>query len=60
MLLQFRKKSIADYQRVTADEILLDFQNNFPSLDFIARKSRSQKSKCKENGPYYYRVKSEK
>ncbi len=60
MLLQFWKNSIADYQRVTDDEILLDFQNNFPSLDFIARKSRLQKSKCKENGPYYYRVKSEK
>ena len=50
MLLQFWKNSIVDYQRVTDDEILLDFQNNFPSLDFIARKSRLQKSKCKENG----------
>ena len=59
MLLQFWKNSIADYQRVTDDEILLDFQNNFPSLDFIARKSRLQKSKCKENGPYYYRVKKQ-
>ena len=49
MLLQSWKNSIADYQRVTDDEILLDFQNNFPSLDFIARKSRLQKSKCKEN-----------
>ena len=49
MLLQFRKNPIADYQQVTNDEILPDFQNNFPSLDFIARKLRLQKSKCKEN-----------
>ena len=59
MLLQFWKNSIVDYQRVTDDEILLDFQNNFPSLDFIARKSRLQKSKCKKNGPYYYKVKKQ-
>lgn len=50
MLLQFRKNPIADYQQVTNDEILPEFQNNFPSLDFIARKSRLQKSKCKEKG----------
>ena len=60
MLLQFRKNPITDYQQVTSDENLPEFQNNFPSLDFIARKSRLQKSKCKENGAYYYRVKSEK
>ena len=56
MLLQFRKNPIADYQQVTNDEILPEFQNNFPSLDFIARKSRLRKSKCKENGPYYDKV----
>ena len=49
MHLQFPKNPITDYQQVTNDEILLEFQNNFPSLDFIARKSRLQKSKCKEN-----------
>ena len=49
MLLQFRGNPIADYQQVTNDEILPEFQNNFQSLDFIARKSRLQKSKCKEN-----------
>ena len=49
MLLQFRKNPIADYQQVTNDKILPEFQNNFPSQDFIARKSRLQKSKCKEN-----------
>ena len=59
MLLQFRGNPITDYQQVTNSEILPEFQNNFPSLDFIARKSRLQKSKCKENGPYYYRVKKQ-
>ena len=49
MLLQFKKNPVADYQQVTNDEILPEFQNNFLSLDFIARKSRLQKSKCKEN-----------
>ena len=49
MLLQFRGSPITDYQHVTDDEILPEFQNNFPPLDFIARKSRLQKSKCKEN-----------
>ena len=49
MLLQFKKNPVADYQQVTNSEILPEFQNNFPSLDFIARKSRLQKSKCKEN-----------
>ena len=56
MLLQFQKNPIADYQHVTNSEILPEFQNNFPSLDFIARKSRLQKSKCKENGHYYHKV----
>jgi hypothetical protein len=56
MLLQFQKNPITDYQQVTNDEILPDFQNNSPSLDFIARKLRLQKSKCKENGPYYAKV----
>jgi hypothetical protein len=49
MLLQFKKNPVADYQQVTNSEILPEFQNNFPSQDFIARKSRLQKSKCKEN-----------
>ncbi len=49
MLLQFKKNPITDYQQVTNGEILPEFQNNFPSQDFIARKSRLQKSKCKEN-----------
>ena len=49
MHLQFPKNPITDYQQVTNDEILPEIQNNFPSLDFIARKSRLQKSKCKEN-----------
>ena len=39
MLLQFWKNPIADYQQVTDLEILPDFQNNFQSQDFIARKS---------------------
>ena len=56
MLLQFKKNPVTDYQQVTNDEILPEFQNNFPSLDFIARKLRLQKSKCKENGPYYDKV----
>lgn len=50
MHLQFPKNPITDYQQVTNDEILPEIQNNFPSLDLIARKSRLQKSKCKENG----------
>ena len=49
MLLQFKKNPVTDYQQVINSEILPDFQNDFPSLDFIARKSRLQKSKCKEN-----------
>ena len=49
MLLQFPKNPVADYQQVTDIEILPDFQNNFPLMDFIARKLRWQKSKCKEN-----------
>ena len=49
MLLQFKKNPVTDYQQVTNSEILPEFQNNFPSQDFIARKSRLQKSKCKEN-----------
>ena len=53
MLLQFPKNPITDYQQVTDFEILPDFQNNFQSLDFIARKSRWQKSKCKENYSFY-------
>ena len=50
MHLQFPKNPITDYQQVTNDKILPNFQNNFPSLDFIARKSRLRKSKCKEKG----------
>jgi len=38
MLLQFWKNPIADYQQVTDSEILPEFTNNFPSMDFIARK----------------------
>ena len=49
MHLQFPKNPITDYQQVTNDEILPEFQNNFPSLDFITRKSRLRKSKCKDN-----------
>ena len=56
MLLQFKKNPVTDYQQVTNDEISPEFQNNFPSLDFTARKPRLRKSKCKENGPYYYKV----
>ena len=48
MLLQFRKNTVADYQQVTDIEILPDFQNNFPSMDFIAKKLRYEKSKCHE------------
>ena len=48
MLLQFRENPTTDYQQVTDIEILPEFQNNFPSLDFTARKTRLQKSKCKE------------
>ena len=44
-----KKNPIADYQQVTSVEILLDFQNICPSLDFIARKLRCEKSKCKQN-----------
>ena len=43
------KNPVADYQQVTDFEILPDFQNNFPSMDFIARKLRCEKSKCKQN-----------
>ena len=50
MLLQFREKPVTDYQQVTDTEILPEFQNNFPSQDYIARKSRLRKSKCKEKG----------
>ncbi len=50
MLLQFQKNPIIDYQQVTIFRFLPVFQNNFPSLDFIARKSRLRKSKCKEKG----------
>ena len=49
MLLQFKKNPVTDYQQVINSEILPEFQNNFPSQDFIASKSRLQKSKCKEN-----------
>ena len=49
MLLQFRKNPIADSQQVTDVEILPDFQNNFPLMDFIARKLKCEKSKCKQN-----------
>ena len=50
MLLQFWKNPVTDYQKVTNYEILPVFQNNLQSLDFIARKSRLRKSKCKEKG----------
>ena len=50
MLLQFKKNPVTDYQQVTNDEILPVFQNNLPSLDYIARKSRLRKSKCKAKG----------
>ena len=53
MLLQFWKNPVADYQQVTDVEILPDFQNNFPSMDFIARKLRYEKSKCKENYSFF-------
>ena len=38
MFLHFWENPIADYQKVTDSEILPNFQNNFPSLDFISRK----------------------
>ena len=44
------KNPIADYQQVTYIEIPPDFQNNFPSKDFIARNLGGEKSKCKEKG----------
>ena len=56
MLLHFWENPIADYQQVTDSGILPNFQNNFPSQDFISRKSRFEKSKCKEKGAFCDKV----
>jgi len=43
------KNPNTDYQQVTSVEILSEFTNNSPSLDFIAQKSKFEKSICKQN-----------
>jgi len=43
------KNPNTDYQQVTNINFLPEFTNNSPSLDFIAQKSKFEKSICKQN-----------